>query len=60
LRGRKVLVTGERALDMQYRLHVQGIESELAPDFAAAMAHFSPGDPVQVLSAYTAFFELSK
>ena len=60
LQGRKVIVTGERALDMQYRLKVEGIPSELAADFDSAMAHFSVGDSVQVLSAYTAFFELSK
>ena len=59
LRGRTVLVTGERALDLQYRLHVEGIESTRAENFAAAVKMFSPGTSVQVLSAYTAFFELS-
>lgn len=60
LRGRRVVVTGERALDMRYRLHVEGINSEFAADFDSAMALFKSGDSVQVLSAYTAFFELSK
>ena len=60
LQGRKVVVTGERALDIQYRLHVQGIESIAAESFATAISQFSSGEHVQVLSAYTAFFELSR
>ena len=60
LQGRKVVVTGERALDIQCRLHVQGIESIAAESFATAISQFSSGEHVQVLSAYTAFFELSR
>ncbi|MEI8066038.1 MAG: MurT ligase domain-containing protein [Actinomycetes bacterium] len=60
LQGRKIVVTGERALDIQYRLHVEGITSVHASDFDSAMGYFRTGDQVQVLSAYTAFFELSK
>lgn len=59
LQGRTVVVTGERALDLQYRLHVEGIESTRAENFESAIKIFSPGTSVQVLSAYTAFFELS-
>ena len=60
LQGRKVVVTGERALDMQYRLHVQGIESIAVENFTTAITEFASGEHVQVLSAYTAFFELSR
>jgi UDP-N-acetylmuramyl tripeptide synthase len=59
LQGRTIVVTGERALDLQYRLHVEGIESTRAENFESAIKIFSPGTSVQVLSAYTAFFELS-
>ena len=57
LKGHKVFVTGERALDMAYRIHVQGIEPILVDsvDTAAAMCEKKN---VSVLSAYTAFFEL--
>ncbi len=60
LRGRNIFVTGERALDLQYRLHVQGIEALSSENYESAMRSFSPGTKVQVLSAYTAFFELSR
>ena len=56
LRGKHVVVTGERALDLSYRLHVQGIANEMVADFEAAAAHFA--GPVEVLAAYTAFHGL--
>ena len=56
LRGKHVVVTGERGLDLAYRLHVQGVLAELVPDFDSATAKFA--GPVEVLAAYTAFFEL--
>ena len=58
LKGKKVLVTGERALDMAYRLHVEGVESELADNFDKAMESFDTGAQVEVLAAYTAFHGL--
>ena len=60
LKGRKVVVTGERAMDLVYRLHVEGIEVKQAPDFASAIKQFEKGSEVQVLAAYTAFFGLVK
>ncbi len=60
LRGRNIYVTGERALDLQYRLHVEGIEAPASENYESAMRSFPAGAKVQVLSAYTAFFELSR
>ena len=58
LSGKRIVVCGERALDMAYRLHVEGIESEIASTFKEAIAKFDSGSSVQVLAAYTAFHEL--
>ena len=60
LRNRKIVVTGERAMDMQYRLHVEGIESSRVANFEEAVVQFEAGSEIQALTAYTAFFELSK
>ena len=57
LKGHRVIVCGERALDMAYRIHVEGIEPQLAANFEAAISMVK-GSDVSVLSAYTAFFEL--
>jgi UDP-N-acetylmuramyl tripeptide synthase len=57
LKGHRVLVTGERALDMAYRIHVQGIEPIVARNIEEAAA-LCESTEVSVLSAYTAFFEL--
>ena len=58
LKGKRVVVTGERALDMAYRLHVEGIESQVVESFDKAIKEFPPGSRVSVLAAYTAFFGL--
>ena len=58
LKGKKVVVTGERALDMIYRLHVQGIETSDYKDFETAVKSFSIGSDIEVLAAYTAFHSL--
>jgi UDP-N-acetylmuramyl tripeptide synthase len=58
LRNRRVIVTGERALDIAYRLHVQGIKSEQSESFEKAISKFTPGSSVDVLAAYTAYFGL--
>ena len=58
LKGKNVLVTGERALDMAYRLHVEGVESKVVESFDKAMKEFPQGSHVSVLAAYTAFFGL--
>jgi len=57
LKGHRVIVCGERALDIGYRIHVEGVESVVADSFDGAMA-LVEGSDVSVLSAYTAFFEL--
>ena len=57
LKGHRVIVCGERALDMAYRIHVEGIESHVVENFDEAFA-LTQGSEVTVLSAYTAFFEL--
>ena len=57
LKGHRVIVCGERALDMAYRIHIEGIEASVVDSFEAAIA-LAEGKEVSVLSAYTAFFEL--
>jgi UDP-N-acetylmuramoylalanine-D-glutamate ligase len=58
LQGKRVVVCGERGLDIAYRLHVEGIEAEVTSNFADAISKFSSGSNVHVLAAYTAFHEL--
>ncbi len=58
LSGKRVVVCGERALDIAYRLHVEGIEAEVSSSFNDAISKFESGASVQVLAAYTAFHEL--
>ena len=57
LKGKNVIVCGERALDMAYRLHVQGIESVVVETFEQALP-LTQSNEVSVLAAYTAFFGL--
>ena len=57
LKGHTVIVCGERALDMAYRIHVEGIEAVVVDTFDQAITKVQ-GSVVTVLSAYTAFFEL--
>jgi hypothetical protein len=56
LRGKRVVVTGERGMDLSYRLHVQGVENNLVDGFREATSLFS--GHVEVLAAYTAFHGL--
>jgi UDP-N-acetylmuramyl tripeptide synthase len=58
LHGKKIIVCGERAHDIHYRLHVAGIENTQEKSVSAAFAHFLPTDHVEVLAAYTAFTQL--
>jgi len=58
LRGKKIIVCGERAHDIHYRLHVAGIENTQETSVSAAFAHFAVTDNVEVLAAYTAFTQL--
>ena len=58
LKGHRVIVCGERGLDMAYRIHVEGISPKTVETFEEAIA-LTEGPDVSVLSAYTAFFELA-
>jgi UDP-N-acetylmuramoylalanine-D-glutamate ligase len=58
LSGKRIIVCGERALDIAYRLHVEGLEAELTSNFGDAISKFAKGSYVHVLAAYTAFHEL--
>jgi len=58
LKGKHVIVTGERALDIAYRLHVEGVEATVVDSFDNAIKQFPSGSHVSVLAAYTAFFGL--
>lgn len=55
--GKKVICTGERQLDIAYRLRVQGVEVSTALDFSQAVQSFSSG-PIQAVVSYTAFQDL--
>ena len=58
LLGKRIVVCGERALDIAYRLHVEGIEAEITSNFDDAVSKFETGASIHVLAAYTAFHEL--
>lgn len=57
LRGKLVVCTGDRRLDAAYRLHVQGIDVQVASDVAAAVSITGPD--VQAIASYTAFQDLA-
>jgi len=57
LKGKNVVVTGERGIDLAYRIHTEGIENTLVTTFDEAIEAFGLGS-VEVLAAYTAFFSL--
>jgi len=57
LRGKRVICTGERRLDVAYRLSVQGIEVSVASSFAQAVAEFT-SEPIQAIVSYTAYQDL--
>ncbi len=57
LRGRQVLVTGDRALDLAVRLHVNDVAFEHVPSFAAALER-TPGGQLEVIANYTAFQDI--
>lgn len=58
LLGRRVICTGERRLDVAYRLSVQGIDVDVASDFASAVASFSD-EKIEAIASYTAFQDLA-
>ena len=58
LLGRQVICTGDRKLDVAYRLSVQGIDVALAQDFESAVAA-SATTEIQAIASYTAFQDLT-
>jgi lipid II isoglutaminyl synthase (glutamine-hydrolysing) len=57
LRGRPVLVAGERRLDLAVRLEADQVEFELADDIDDAVRRVPPG-PLDVIANYTAFQQI--
>jgi len=58
LKGKKVVCTGERRLDIAYRTKVQGCDVVVAADIAQALTYFPTG-VVQAIASYTAFQDLA-
>lgn len=58
LQGKKVICTGERRLDVAYRIKVQSCDVVVAADIAEALSYFPTG-AVQAIASYTAFQDLS-
>ena len=54
LRGRRVVATGERYLDLATRLHYAGVDHVREPGLLAALTEAGPGR-VDVVANYTAF-----
>jgi UDP-N-acetylmuramyl tripeptide synthase len=57
LHGRPVLITGDRAMDLAVRLHVNEIEFEHVPSFTRALAA-TPAGRLEVIANYTAFQDI--
>ncbi len=57
LRGRRVLITGDRAMDLAVRLEVNDVAFEHTPSFAKALAAVPPGR-LEVIANYTAFQDI--
>ncbi len=58
LQGKQVVCTGDRKLDVAYRLSVQGIDVVLANDFESAAATCATSQ-IQAIASYTAFQDLA-
>lgn len=58
LRGRNVICTGDRRLDIAYRLHVQGANVQVANSMVEAIELAGPSD-VEAIASYTAFQDLN-
>ena len=58
LRGKQVVSTGERGLDLAYRLQVAGIECEFIKTIDQAITSFDPGSTIEVLASYSAFVKM--
>jgi UDP-N-acetylmuramyl tripeptide synthase len=57
LRGRRVLITGDRAMDLAVRLDINEVEFTHVTSFARALAALPPGR-VEVIANYTAFQDI--
>jgi len=57
VRGRRVLITGDRAMDLAVRLEVNGVRFEHVSSFAQAVAAVPPGR-LEVIANYTAFQDI--
>ncbi len=57
LRGRPVLITGDRAYDLAVRLEVNEVPFQHVPTFAQAVAAVPPGR-LEVIANYTAFQDI--
>lgn len=57
LLGKTVVCTGDRRLDVAYRLSVQGVTTLVVDNFETAVAQFAV-DPIQAIVSYTAFQDL--
>jgi UDP-N-acetylmuramyl tripeptide synthase len=57
LHGRRVLITGDRAMDLAVRLEVNEIEFEHVPNFNRALTVVPPGR-LEVIANYTAFQDI--
>jgi hypothetical protein len=60
LRGKNIVVTGERGRDLHYRLHVEGVTAIYQSNYHDALSHFAAAFPIEVIAAYTAYFELAE
>ena len=57
LLGKRVICTGDRRLDVAYRLSVQGIEVSVASGFTQAVEELT-SEPIQAIVSYTAYQDL--
>jgi len=57
LRGRRVLVTGDRAMDLAVRLEVNDVPFEHVPNFGQGLKSVPPGR-LEVIANYTAFQDI--
>jgi UDP-N-acetylmuramyl tripeptide synthase len=57
LRGRRVLIAGDRAMDLAVRLEVNGVAFEHVTSFDRALAAVPPGR-LEVIANYTAFQDI--
>ena len=58
LHGKTVMCTGDRRLDIAYRLHVQGCDVSVASTFTEAVERLESSH-IEAIASYTAFQDLS-